>query len=170
MTIKIDALIQLSILKNLLTVDFYFDKLPNDLAVITVVITVCDACLFSLSSVRRNIKKNRKKRQQLDHRDLVLWCFKAVWEMLQASVCQRGCWKTWCWCFWDLLASSGEGKGKHFPKEGMCSCAWELQRRLCGERIVDRRGRGADLCQITLSVELALGWAKLGLVGSWTRQ
>lgn len=46
---------------------FYFDKSPNDLALIIVIIT-CDACLFSLSSVRANIKKKRKKaRQQLVH-------------------------------------------------------------------------------------------------------
>lgn len=33
---------------------------------------------------------------------------------------------------------------------------------------VKRKGcsRDDDLCQITLSVELALGWAKLGLIGS----
>lgn len=35
-----------------------------------------------------------------------------------------------------------------------------------------RRGcaRDADLCQVTLSVELASGWAKLGLVRSCMRQ
>lgn len=38
---------------------FYFDKLPNDLAVIIVVIIACDAFLFSLSLVRTNIKKKK---------------------------------------------------------------------------------------------------------------
>lgn len=119
-------------------------------------------------------KEKKKSYQQLEHWDLVLLrqsekyfklaCADVAAERLGADVSE----------IFRLLAQ-GRAKENVSPRKECVDVPRNCKEDFVGKEVNSRekrRGcaRDADFCQVTLSVELASGWAKLGLVGSCMRQ